>query len=224
MSQSGMPEWKDLLAALVTLIATFAGAWAAFRFESRRRKVEEDDKRIGAANRALYVVYHYWNLLEQFRKEVLEPHRGRQDAWLNLAAHPAAPTPTDRFQPNDLQFLLQVEHADTYVTLMLEEQRVMLALNLIAARSDLVLNQVFPRMAGAGLRVGQPVPADQIELILGVDVTHKLKEITASIFKNVDEDLASLKEAHNKMRSTMKSLYPGKKFLQVVFEEPSAAA
>jgi len=219
-----MPEWKDILAALVTLIATFAGAWAAFRFESRRRKTEEDEKRIGAANRALYVIYQYWNLLEQFRKEVLEPHRGRQDAWLNLAAHPAAPVATDRFQPNDLQFLLQVERADTYVTLMLEEQRVLLALNLITARSSLVLNEVFPRMAGAGIGVGQPIASDQLEHILGVDVTHKLKEITTSLFKNVDEDLVSLRAAHDKLRSTMKALYPSMKFLQVIFEEPSVAA
>lgn len=170
-----MPEWKDLLAALVTVLATFAGAWAAFRFESRRRKAEEDDKRIGAGNRALYVIYHYWNLLEQFRKEALEPHRGRQDAWLNLAAHPAPPVPTDRFQPNDLQFLLQVGHEDTYVTLMLEEQRVMLALNLIAARSQLVLGEVFRRMAGAGAGIGVPIASDQIERVLGIDVTHKLR-------------------------------------------------
>jgi len=72
-----MPELKDLLAALAALIASFAGAWAAFRFESLRRKREEADKRIGAANHALYVVYHYWNILEQFRKEVLEQHRGQ---------------------------------------------------------------------------------------------------------------------------------------------------
>lgn len=48
--------------------------------------------------------------------------------------------------------------------------------------------------------------------------------MTASIFKNVDEDLASLKAAHDKMRSTMKALYPDKKFLQVVFEDSSVAA
>ncbi len=219
-----MPEWKDVLAALVTLVATFTGAWAAFRFESRRRKTEEDEKRIGAGNRALYVVYHYWNLLEQFRKEVLEPHRGKQDAWLNLAAHPAASIPTDRFLPNDLQFLLQVERADTYVTLMLEEQRALLALNLITGRSNLVLNEVFPRMAGAGIRVGQQLGSDEIERILGVDVTHKLKELTAALFKNVDEDLVSLRAAHDKMRSTMKDLYPARKFLQVIFEDSRVAA
>jgi hypothetical protein len=219
-----MPEWKDVLAAIAALVASFAGAWAAFRFESRRRNREEDDKRIGAANRAIYVVYHYWNILEQFRKEVLEPHRGRPDAWLNLAAHPAIAEPTDRFLPNDLQFLLQVEQADTYVTLMLEEQRFLLALGLISARSSLVLNEVFPKMAAAQIGIRQAVPQDQIERILGVDVSHKLKEITAALYKNVDEDLASLRAAHDKLRSTMKSLYPKKKFLQVVFEEKSAAA
>lgn len=219
-----MPEWKDILGSLVTLLATFAGAWAAFRFESRGRKIEEDEKRIGAANRALYVIYHYWSLLEQFRKEVLEPHRGKQDAWLNLAAHPVPPVPTDRFQPNDLQFLLQVEHADTYVTLMLEEERVLLALSLITARSNLVLNVVFPRMEGAGIKVGQSVASDQIQPVLGVDVIHQLKEITTALFKNIDEDLVSLRAAYDKMRSTMKILYPDRKFVQVMFEESSVTA
>lgn len=219
-----MPDWKDILTSLVTLVASFAGAWAAFCFESRRRKTEEDEKRIGAANRALYVIYHYWNLLEQFRKEVLEPHRDKRDAWLNLAAHPAPLTLTDRFQPNDLQFLLQVEHADTYVALMLEEQRVLLALNLINVRSNLVVNEVFPRMAGASIKVGQPMAPDQIERLLGVDVTHQLKEITDALFKNVDEDLASLRAAHDKLRSSMKLLYPNRNFIQAVFEEAKVVA
>ena len=218
-----MPEWKDALAALVTLVASFAGAWAAFRFESRRRKNEEDEKCVGAANRAIYVVYHYWNILEQFRKEALEPHRGRSDAWLNLAVHPAAPVPTDNFQPNDLQFLLQTGQAETYVMLMLEEQRFLLALDLIKARSELVLNEVRPRMSAAGIELRQPMLPERIEKVLGIDATHKLKEITAALYKNVDEDLVSLREAHDKLRATMKSLYPCKKFVQVVFDSTNVA-
>jgi hypothetical protein len=218
-----MPEWKDLLAALALLFASFAGAWAAFRLESKRRKREEDEKRLGAANRAIYIVYHYWNILEQFRKEVLEPHRGHPGAWLNLAAHPAAPVATDRFQPAELQFLLQEEQADAYVTLMLEEQRFLLAMSLIHEHSRIVLSEVFPRMARAGIVVGQALPQGQIEGALGVDVTQKLKQITAAIYKNVDEDLSSLKAAHDKPRSAMKALYPKKKFLQVVFESTGDA-
>ncbi|MDO9006657.1 MAG: hypothetical protein Q7U80_00395 [Thiobacillus sp.] len=218
-----MPEWKDLLAALASLIATFAGAWAAFRFESKRRNREEEEKRIGAANHAIYVIYHYWNILEQFRKEVLEPHRGQVGAWLNLAAHPAAPVATDRFHPAELQFLLQEGQPDAYVTLMLEEQRFLLAMNLIQEHSRIVLGEVFPRMARAGIAVGQALPQAHVEEVLGVDVTHKLKQITTAIYKNVDEDLPSLIAAHEKLRSTMKALFPKKKFLQVVFESDGNA-
>lgn len=219
-----MPEWKDLIAALAALVASFAGAWAAFEFESKRRKGQEDDKHIGAANHALYVVYHDWNILEQFRKEVLEPHRGQEGVWLNMAAHPAVPVATDHFSPTELQFLLQEGKPDTYVTLMLEEQRFLLAMNLIREHSHIVLDEVFPRMARAGIAVGQALPQGQVEAALGIDVTHKLKQITAAIYKNVDEDLPSLVAAHDKLRSTMKALYPHKKFLQVVFESDASAA
>lgn len=219
-----MPELNIVLDVLVTIISTFAGAWAAFRFESRRRTAEEDSRRIGAANRAIYVIYHYWTLLEQFRVDVMEPHRARPDAWLNLPAHLVAPTATDRLQTSDLQFLLHVGQAETYATLMLEEQRVMLALNLIADRSRLVLSEAFPRLAGAALCIGQPSTADQIERALGSDVTRRLKEITNAIFKNVDEDITTLRAAHDKMRSTMNFLYPGREFLQVKFESRSDTA
>ena len=46
-----MLEWKDILAILATVVASFAGAWAAFALESGRRKREEESKNIGAANR-----------------------------------------------------------------------------------------------------------------------------------------------------------------------------
>lgn len=213
-----MPEWKDWIAALASLFASFAGAWAAFAFERMRRTQEEDEKRIGAANRAIYTVYQYWNTLEQYRKEALEPNRDRADVWLNLPAHVASPVVTERFNATDLQFLLQHEQATTYVKLMLEEQRFLLAINLIQERSRLVLNEVFPRMAQANIGVGQALPANQLERILGLDVTHKLKEITEAIYKNVDEDLLSLVMAHDELRGVMKILYPRKKFLQVIFE------
>jgi len=191
-----MPEWKDILATIAALVASFAGAWAAFRFESHRRVAEERKKNIGAGNRAIYGVYALWNVLEQYRKEVLEPYRGHADAWLNLAAHPAPPIATDRFQTADLQFLLERGKAGVFAALMLEEQRFNLAIDLIRTRSDLVLNGVFPKMAAAGFGVGQSQNQDAVEKVLGIDLCHKLKQVTKAIFLNVDEDLASLRSVY----------------------------
>lgn len=214
-----MPEWKDVLAVLASLVASFAGAWAAFKFESHRSEAEEQKKNIGAGNRAIYGVYALWNVLEQFRKEVLEPYRRRPDAWLNLAAHPAPPIATERFQTSDLQFLLERGQASIFAVLMLEEQRFNLAIDLIRSRSDLVLNAVFPKMAAAGFGVGHAQNQDAVEGALGIDLCHKLKQITAAIFQNVDEDLASLRSVYVDLRKALETLYPGQKFLQVIFED-----
>jgi hypothetical protein len=212
-----MPEYKDIVAILATLVAAFAGAWGAFFLESQRRNREARDRNIGASSRAIYTLFNFWNTLEQYRKETLEPYRGRPDAWLNVAANPTLAVGEHRFQAGDLQFLLQSEHAKTYAALFLEEQRFALAVQLIRVRSELVLQDVFPRMAAAGFTVGKNASQDEVEKVLGVDLTHKLKEITAAIYKNVDEDLASLVSRHDELHAAMKQLHPKEKVLQVVF-------
>lgn len=213
-----MPEYKDVVAILATLVAAFFGAWGAFLLESQRRARETTDRNVGAGSRAIYTIFNLWNTLEQYRKEAMEPYRIRPDSWLNMAAHPAISFGEHTFQPGDLQFLLQSEHAPVYAALFLEEQRFALAINLIKVRSEIVLKEVFPKMAAANFAVGTSQSAEVVEQILGVDVTHKLKQITAAIYSNVDEDLASLKARHDELRSAMKQLYPKRKVLQVIFQ------
>lgn len=214
-----MPEWKDVLAALGSLVASFAGAWAAFRFEGWRRKTEEEKKNVGAGNRAIYGVYGFWNVLEQYRKEALEPFRARpDDAWLNLAAHPTPPSATDRFQTADLQFLLENGQPSIFAALMLEQQRFDLAMGLIAGRSRLILESVFPKMAAAGFAVGKSQDLADVERALGIDLCHQLQQMTGAIYQNVDEDLASLRNVYDDLRSALKTIYPKRKFIQIVFE------
>jgi hypothetical protein len=216
-----MTDYKDIVAILATLVASFAGAWGAFLLENQRRKQEAEDRHIGAANRAVYTLFNLWNILEQYRKEVLEPYRGRADAWLNLAANPTIPTGVHTFQVSELQFLLESKRAEVYAGLMLEEQRFAIAIDLIKARSALVLDQVFPRMSAANIPVGQGLPEPEVARILGIDLSHKLKEITSAIFTNIDEDLASLKTQHDQLRAAMKSLLPSRKVLEIKFVMPS---
>ena len=83
-----MLELKDLLGPFTSLVATFGGAWLAFRIERKRRSDEQEKRRVGAANRALYTLFNLWNVLEQHRRDVIEPHRSKPDAWLNMAATP----------------------------------------------------------------------------------------------------------------------------------------
>lgn len=217
-------EWNDVFAASISLVASFTGAWVAFKLQTYQKKREEDQKVIGFGNRAIYTVFALWNVLEQYRKEALESYRGRPDAWLNLAAHPTRPARVDQFQSSELQFLLERDYASLFATLMLEEQRFNLAVDLIQRRSELVLNEVFPRMAAAGFKVRQPQTLNEVENALGEDVCHQLKQITAAIYQNIDEDLVSLRALYTELRKAMQTLFPSRKFVEVIFEEPAKVA
>lgn len=207
-----------IVSSLATIAAAFAGAWAAFRFEDRSRRKETVDRHVAAANRALYTVFNLWNILAQFRKEVIDPVRGRADTWLNMPATVASGYGLTSFQADELAFLLQTDYAQAYTDLLLEEQRFAIAMELIRTRSQLILSRVFPRMAAAGVAVGGQLTENDIVRIVGIDTVHELKPVTESIVSHVDEDVQSLRVVHNKLRAAMKGIYPKKDILRVRFE------
>lgn len=212
-----MPEFKDYLSAAVAMLATFSGAWLAFYLEHRRRNAEQESARVGATNRALHTLFTYWNVLEQCRKEVIEPYRGKHDAWFNMAANPSTLAPPVSLDASALGFLLEGADAMVFAGLLLEEQRFREAYGLILQRNQIVLSEAWPRLSAAGFRVGAASTSSQVEAAIGVDVAHKLRVVTDSIVRNVDENLESLVVAHDHLRCAVKRLYPHRKLIQVQF-------
>ena len=116
----------ELLAAVGTLAATFFGAWFAFRFEKSQRRREREDNEVAAGNRTLLILSEMWNAMTQQQKEVIDPYRGRTDAWLNLGVAP----PLDQglsFDVSEITFLLQ-SAAPTFQEVLLEARRYRLGL------------------------------------------------------------------------------------------------
>jgi hypothetical protein len=160
-----------------------------------------------------------WNILFTFQKEIINPFRGKSDFWLNMNASPSMLSSygLTSFKADELVFLLQTEHVNTFSTLLLEEQSFNMVIDLIEDHSKIVLEHVFPKLGSAYVRVGDTRTEDELENILGIDKVHFLKEITQAIIKNVDEDIKSLKFAHDELRKVMKILYPKEKFVVIDF-------
>ena len=220
LNQDDIKLIELILNSVATLVAAFAGAWAAFKFESNQRKKETEDRQQAAANRALYTIFNLWNVLYQFQKESIDPIREQEDTWLNMDATLPSSYGLTAFQADELSFLLQTKFANTYSELLLEEQRFWIAIKQIEMRSSIVLNEVFPKMSAASVPIGAKLTEAAIEKIIGIDVLHKLKKITTGIIENVDEDVLSLIETHDKLRAAMKSIYPKKKFVTILFQSP----
>lgn len=217
-AQAATIEGKDLLSSLGTLVATFFGAWAAFRFESRRRSSEEDARKLAAVNRALLNLFFMWNVLKQYQLEVIEPYRGRDDAWLNMAIPPPLPEGAiATFNIDALAFLLQSGRPMLLADLVLEEQRFATVVALIRSRNTLLVEDVFPRLAAAGFIVGANVAAESIYKTIPVDVVHQLKVYTEGIVDLVDKDVGTLQQKFGELRAHYVSIAPAQKPINVDF-------
>lgn len=144
------------ISGAVTLGTAFAGAFFAFRFEKRQRDTERQDTEVVSGNLALSTLIQIWNPLVQYQKEIINPYRGREDAWLNMPASPPIANESLSFDAKGLSFVLQAEPA-TFQQVFLEADRFKLAAYWIDDRNLLVRSKVFPRMSAAGLQVGQAV-------------------------------------------------------------------
>lgn len=209
-------DWSSFVDPATTLVATFAGAWFAFLFERRQRRKDVDEGRIGAANRALYTIFNLWNIQVQLRKEIVDEHRGKRDAWLNMPANFPSHYGLTRFEAGELSFLLGIDGM-AYGNLLLEEQRFELAMKLVEERSKLMLTEVFPKLAAAKIGINEPRDEREIMDVLGQGVVRKLKVISSGIEQNIDDNLVSLVAAHDQLRSVMKKLYPKTKFVKIEF-------
>ncbi len=160
------------------------------------------------------------HFIAQIQKEIIDPFREKPEAWLNMpATHvPSSSYGLISFQADELTFLLQTKHLNIFLKLFIEEQRFLMAIQLIEKRSSILLNQVWP-ILGKNIPVGVKPTETEIENFIGFDKVYILKDMTTGIIKNVDADLESLKSAYDEFQNAMKEIYPKDKFIKIKFGE-----
>ena len=197
-----------------TLAAAFAGAFFAFKFDKNQRKEEKVNNEVAAGNVALFALSVIHNTLWQYQKEIVEKYRDKPDSWLNLEASLSVEQENTSFNAEDLSFLLQ-SNAGTFQQVFLEGIRFRFAARSIDRHTQVVLSEVFPRLSGAALRIGEKRPSDEIEKILGAGIVQQLKILTAGIIKNVDENVISSRDAFVKLRASLKIIHPNGTFIDL---------
>ena len=198
-----------LISGIGTLTATFVGAWIAFKFASLKTIRERKDDEVAAGNRALFILSWMWNEIKQHQKEIVDPYRGKHDAWFNL--HVSPPLKDDiSFDMKDLAFVMEANPA-VFQQVFLEGERYRLAVYLIEEHRRLILVQSWPRLEAAGLILGDNRPEAEIQKILGPATVQQLKITSEAIIRNFDENEQSIRQAFVALRAELKKLYPRSK-------------
>jgi hypothetical protein len=209
-------SWETFVSGTRTLLATLTGGLLTFGFVLLKSTRDRRETEIAAGTRALFTLMAMWNGMKQHQKEVVDPYRGKKDAWLNL--HVSQPLDSNlTFDMKDLTFVMQ-SAPNVFMQILLEENRYRLATYMVEEHRRLATQIVWPRLEAAGIKLGgEPRPEAEIQAIIGPAALKQMQVITAGIINNVDENVRSMEAAFRALRSELVRLFPKIKFVNFDF-------
>jgi hypothetical protein len=95
----------------------------------------------------------------------------------------------------------------------IEELRFRILKDMIQERSNLVLNQLHPKLEAFGIRAGAKFNVADLEEELGPDLTNKLKTLTTAIIEHVEENIQSTEALNVEFRPKMIEHFKQKRFI-----------
>lgn len=216
---------KGFISTWATVIGTFLGAGlgalAAFKLEGKRREAEEETRHLAAANHALYVVFQYWNFLRLYKERFIDPNKEDNLVRLFNPAITITPTPTDKLNQTELQFILQTDRADLYLKLMISEMNFNTAMKLIENQRNLLagtdLSKFFFTPSDMAAQAGEK----ELIQMFGAHVVHQAKDINEEIIKSIEKQFKELKEFFPKLREGIIQILPSNDRLISVSFEPA---
>jgi hypothetical protein len=203
-----------------TLLATLAGGLITFGFVLFKARHDRTDSEIAGGTRALFTLMEMWNATKQYQKEIVDPHRNRGDAWLNLNVGPRL-NPELAFDMRDLTFLMR-KAPQVLMSVLLEGERYRLATYLVEEHRRLAIEAVWPKLEAAGIRLGDPPrPEVEIQKIIGPAALKQMQVVTAAIITNFDENVRSMRDAFASLRAELVRQFPKTRFVNFDFGSQS---
>ncbi len=197
---------EPVLSALVTLAATFFGAYYAFSLHAKAEARARENDQVGAINRCQFQLMKNVNQLTNIRKQVIDPIR--TDPARSISMRPSiflAETATST--ADDLAFLLETENRDLLCLVVFEQQKFENIMEAMKARSEMHAHEVQPRLDGL-IRENQEYSSAAIHEILGDRIMISMARLTDDIIDMVDATISSTTDLSSKIRSAMKRRYP----------------
>ena len=209
----------DWLNPTATLIASFGGAWAAFRLQTVDKTRDTRRTNIVAANRALLIMMQQANTLKLFQNDQIDPQR--EFPGRHFAIRATLPYEYDglRFDFKSLDFLDSAVEQQILFELSVEERRFIETLRAINARSELLLTYVDPKLAENGFRDGGSYTKTDIENTLGQPLCNRLQRLTDDVVFHVDRTIKSIDEMKTRFRSMAIARYPEAKLVDFEFTD-----
>jgi len=203
-----------IINSLVTLVAAFFGAFFAFKFQERNEERKIKAKNIAAGNRAMFLLLRQFNKLSVIQKQIINPVREHPAKFVVMLPASSLNYENLRVEVNNLSFLLETNHRQVLMDLLIEEGRFHAAVQAVNERSQVHLHEAQPAFEKAGIVEGGYYSQPQLEAALGNRLFVKLNRATEEMIDHVDNTINSLLQMGEKLYEALRELYPGETFIK----------
>lgn len=216
MENIGTIDWINPAA---TLVASFAGAWVAFKLHSREKARDIRQAQVTSVNRVLTTLMQQANTLKLYQRDHIAPFRNQ--GGRHLAIRPTLPYDLDslRIDFDSLSFFTSKAERQIVFELSIEERRFIETLRAINARSELLLDKVEPKLSAAGFLDGGEYARSDFIGAMGQPLYSSLERLTDDVIAHVDKSNECILEMKERVRSMAKLRFPKEKFVNFHFPD-----
>lgn len=206
----------DMAGAVATLIAAFAGAWFAYRYqlESQRKKISEDERT--ALNLTIFELSKHHNRFFAIWKQFLHEYQDHPSRHLMIRPVAGGTWKPMELDFSKLAFLLESVDPNLLGELSLLEADVSATLGTIQLRSDMHLNVLQPSVEAVCLKHAGQIDAMKIEAELGERRNQQLLMLTDFMYQGVEDALNKTTELGDRLYQRAKERFPGEKVIRFI--------
>lgn len=206
---------KTILGAVVTLVAAFAGAFFAYKFNADRERRRKNEIDLASANRAIFTLVRVYNYVAGFNKQFLKDYSGSPDAYVAIKPSLGNSDPDWKLDYDSISFLIS-EGKSEILTELTEIEEIFTIFNAtVKTRNHIHINIVQPAMEAAGFVDGASVSLDDIDRVLGDRISTTMKSVTSELIELTQRGEEQLEGLIKKMHEIMVEIFPGKNVIRM---------
>ena len=198
-----------LIPAIATLVAAFAGAWAAFQWQARKSEDDQAKQNIEAVNNAIINLIRKHHTFIALRNQFINEHRDDKRRHMKIMPAIGIEYDVPEIQYDSLGFMLSSEDPNVLSRLLLTEQEIYSTLKTVKEWSKLHLERVQPTIEHIQKKEGSVVPIKRIERELGKMDSQMLRGLTDAMVEGVDASIAAIENSISDLNRAAKNVYPG---------------
>lgn len=206
---------KTIAGTVVTLVAAFAGAFFAYKFNADREKQRKDEVDLASANRAIFTLVRVYNYIAGFNKQFLEPYSGNPAAYVAIQPSLGNSDPNWKLDYDSISFLISENRSEILTELTELEELFTIFTETVKTRNHIHLNIVQPAMEAAGIINGSSVALDDIDRILGDRTSTIMKSLTYELIDITQRGEEQSDNLIQKLHEIMVGIFPGKNVIRM---------